>query len=325
MNVLSFDLAYQKPTTGYDLQKDKNFVVGTGEDKFEEFLDGLKEKHILLFEPGMNVYMLKAFNKGHKVLYTATMTTCMFRRRLGREKTDELDPKTIFLCYDSGEKFYEFSVTDEKRAILRLMSREYIDLRKEKQRKMNRVWAAKKNYKEENLPPGVFEKKIELQNGTIEAEKKAQNYHVHYMQKMLDKFALPEYERFLKPIVGSGAVTNTTLIGCLANADIRFQTKAKIKHYLRLVPDKYAGVFPNRKMVDLTGRRDLAALLYNWAQSVIYKKDEYYNLYLTKKKYLQKRSSEWEPYEVDRTAKLYIKQQFIIRFWRFLKELRNGE
>lgn len=328
MKVLAFDLAYEKPTTGFDPEKKKNFEVGAGERKFEEYLDTFKKPHVLLFEPGMIVYMLLSFQKGHKVFYASTATTCEFRRSLGREKTDELDPETIYLCYQKlEEEFYEFTPMDKQRAVLRLLSRMQTDLKKEKQREMNRRYAAEHNYKLSNVSKELIAKAFGYRDAFIKDKEKEKWVHESIMNKKLEEFALPEYIHFLKPIKGAGPVISALMIGLLANADIRFQRKAGLKHYCRAVPDKYQGVpGKGRKMVDINGRRDLATGLYLWAKGVMYAKDPYYyqKLYLGRKQYIAEKHPDRPPYMLDREAQMFIKQKFIINFWKFLKEARNG-
>lgn len=325
MNILAFDLAYEKPTTGYDPQKGKNFEVGVGEDKFEEFLDKLKDSYTLLFEPGQTVYMLMSSRKGHMPMYAATATTCEFRRSLGREKTDELDPETIYLCYKSGEKFYEFSPLDEKRAILRLLSRQQEEAKKEKSRRMNRHYAAEHNFKVSNLPEDWVRGVFEGLKMTIEGETKTKMEYERLMGKVLKEFALPEWIGFLQPIKGVGPVISAMIIGLLANADLRFN-RAGLRHYCRVVPDKYQGIpGKTRKMVDKNGRRDLACILHLFVEGIMKAKDpNYYQAYLEKKAYKQEKNSGWKPYEIDRASRIFVKQKFLTDFRNFLAGMRNG-
>jgi len=325
MQILAFDLAYKKPTTGYDPGRNKNFEVGVGEKVFEKYLDTLKEPHILLFEPGMTIYMLLSFHRGHMPMYAATSTTCEFRRNLGREKTDELDPETIYLCYNAGEKFYEFSPLDEKRAILRLLSRQQEEAKKEKVRRMNRRYAAEHNFKVSNLSGDWVKGVFEGLEATIEGETKTKIAYEQLMAKVLKEFALPEWVGFLEPIKGVGSVIGAAFIGFLANADLRFD-RAGLRHYCRVVPDKYQGSpGKNRKMVDRNGRRDLACILHLFVEGVMKAKDPvYYWRYLDKKGYLQKKNPTWKPFEIDRGARLYVKQRFLTDYRNFLINVRNG-
>lgn len=325
MKILAFDLAYEKPTTGYDPQKKKNFEVGAGEEKFEEYLKKLKKPHLLLFEPGQTVYMLMAFQRGHKPMYASTATTCEFRKTIGREKTDELDPEMIYLCFRADKQFYEFEELDSRRAMLRLLSRMQTDVKKEKQREMNRRYAAEHNYKLSNVGQELIDEVFEQRNAFIESKKKEKAIHERIMGKKLKEFALPEWVGFLEQIKGVGPVIGAMIIGLLANADIRFN-RAGLRHYCRAVPDKYQGVpGKGRKMVDKNGRRDLACILYLLVKGIIFAKDpNYYRLYLKKKAYKRKKNPDWEPYKLDRTAGLCVKQRFLTDFRNFLAGMRNG-
>jgi len=311
---------------------------------------------------GGETFKLLAFRAGHTIIQIPGKKIRDYRVEHGIEKTDLKDAKTIYdffinnnggsimasvrkstICVSSSTQskkgasvghnvndsnlrvplpFYLFKEQNADIAKLKILFREYEDLKKEMVREKLKKIALERRFQIACVGSDQIKKITKEKDISISAKEKQVKELKKILKKKIEQFDI--WNQYYKNMKGAGA---TIIAGFIAELGGRyFENDASLKHFCGMLTKytKKKGHYHPTKNPDggySDIQRSIKQSLFQFTEQIILKRTpKWRELYDNIKIYYAEKHPDWTKKKIDNYAKKFVQTRLIIDFWQRWKE-----